>query len=159
MLNLILKIQMTGLTNMLKSGKKLTKIIENLYSNKYLLTLNDNWQQQIDKLSTWTFKDVNIQRNFFNQYIYQNCSKNSKLFVIISDALRYEIGDELVSLIRQEDRFDAKFNFAMSSIPSYTQLGMASLLPNKELSIIINEATDSKNAPVFVDGMNSTGKD
>ena len=49
--------------------------------------------------------------------------------MIISDAFRYEAGEEMVSRIRQEDRYEAKLNHALSSLPSYTQLGMASLLP------------------------------
>ena len=44
--------------------------------------------------------------------------------------MRYEIGDELLSLIRQEDRYSAELEPALSMLPSYTQLGMAALLPN-----------------------------
>lgn len=77
-------------------------------------------------------------------------SSKSKLFVIISDGLRYEIGNELVSLIRQEDKFDAKINPAITSIPSYTQLGMASLLPNSNLEIL-------PDASVTVNGISSAG--
>jgi len=57
-------------------------------------------------------------------------SKKGKIYVIISDALRYEVGDELTSIIRQEDMFEATIEPAISMLPSYTQLGMASLLPN-----------------------------
>ena len=41
----------------------------------------------------------------------------------------------------------------ISSLPSYTQLGMASLLPNNELEI---KSTDDT---VYVDGKSSKGKD
>ena len=34
-------------------------------------------------------------------------TKGNKIFVVISDALRYEVGEELLRLIRQEDRYDA----------------------------------------------------
>jgi hypothetical protein len=47
--------------------------------------------------------------------------KDTKVCVIISDALRYEVGDELLSLIRQEDRYDASLEPALSMLPSYTQ--------------------------------------
>jgi uncharacterized protein (TIGR02687 family) len=137
--------------------ENLYKEIENTYSNKYLLKLNDNWQQQLDKTEEWKFEKIEMQRNFYNNYIDINSSKNNKLFVIISDAMRYEIGDELVSLIRQEDRFEAKITPAISSIPSYTQLGMASLLPNKELSIIKKESDEKIGASVAVDGVTAVG--
>lgn len=38
----------------------------------------------------------------------------------------------MVSRIRQEDRYQAKLEHALSSLPSYTQLGMASLLPQSK---------------------------
>lgn len=55
--------------------------------------------------------------------------------------MRYEIGDELAARIRQIDRFDAKLNKAITGLPSYTQLGMASLLPHKALEIIEKDLT------------------
>jgi uncharacterized protein (TIGR02687 family) len=72
--------------------------------------------------------------------------------VIISDAMRYEIGDELISLIRQEDRYSAEIEPMLSMLPSYTQLGMAALLPNKSLAI-----TDDESGTVLVDGRSSQG--
>jgi len=56
-----------------------------------------------------------------------------KAVVIISDALRYEVADELRSRIRQEDRFDATLDAVLGVLPSYTQLGMAALLPQRWL--------------------------
>ena len=72
--------------------------------------------------------------------------------MIISDALRYEIGDELLGLIRQEDRYSAELEPAVSMLPSYTQLGMAALLPGRELAIAENET-----GTVLVDGQSSRG--
>ena len=147
-----------------KSGRitmfnELSNEIENMYSNKFLLDVNDNWQRHIDKLTEWRFANIEMQRDFFKSNIVPFENKKNKIFVIISDAMRYEIGDEFVSLIRQEDKYDAKISSAISCAPSYTQLGMAALLPNKELKITINEDSDVKNAPVYVDGICSAGKD
>ena len=58
---------------------------------------------------------------------------DKKAVVIISDALRYEVADELGSRIRQEDRFDATLDAVLGVLPSYTQLGMAALLPHSTL--------------------------
>lgn len=130
--------------------ENLYKEIENTYSNKYLLQLNDNWQQLLDKENEWKFDKVDMQKDFYRKHISMQVSSKSKLFVIISDGLRYEIGNELVSLIRQEDKFDAKISPAITSIPSYTQLGMASLLPNNNLEIL-------SDASVTVNGISSAG--
>ena len=74
-----------------------------------------------------------------------------KAVVIISDALRYEVADELGSRIRQEDRFDATLDAVLGVLPSYTQLGMAALLPHTTIGL-------SKDGdPVVVDGQRSDG--
>ena len=58
----------------------------------------------------------------------------------------------MLTLIRQEDRYSAEIEPALSMLPSYTQLGMAALLPNKELAI-----SDNETGTVFVDGQSSQG--
>jgi len=126
--------------------------IENLYSNNYLLKLNDRWQIQVDATDKWDASPVLLQKNFFDNCVKRYLKNDNKVYVIISDALRYEVGDELLSLIRQEDRFDASLEPALSMLPSYTQLGMAALLPNKALSIMENDS-----GAVQVDGQSSQG--
>nr|WP_272914524.1 BREX-1 system phosphatase PglZ type A [Chlorobium phaeovibrioides] len=55
-------------------------------------------------------------------------------------------------LIRKEDRYGAELEAVLSMLPSYTQLGMAALLPNRELTI-----ADNDTGTVLVDGMSSQG--
>ena len=126
--------------------------IENLYSNSYLLKLNDRWQAFVDNADTWEAPPVPLQRSVFERFIEPFLLKNNKVCVIISDALRYEIGDELLSLIRQEDRFDATIEPVLSMLPSYTQLGMAALLPNRVLAFADNET-----GMVLADNISSQG--
>lgn len=140
-----------------KSGQsslleELAQQVENLYSNTYLLKVNDRWQAHVDAASNWDIPTVGLQRRFFEQWIRPFLKKGVKVCVVISDAMRYEIGDELLTLIRQEDRYSAELAPALSMLPSYTQLGMAALLPNRELAI-----GDSDTASVLVDGMSSQG--
>jgi hypothetical protein len=49
----------------------------------------------------------------------------------------YEV--ELVGRILREDRYEAKIDSAISQLPSYTQLGMASLLPNSNIEFCQDE--------------------
>jgi len=130
----------------------LTGQIENLYSNNYLLKLNDRWQAHVDTTNRWDAPPVLLQKEFFNRCVQPFLNKDKKVYVIISDALRYEIADEFLSLIRQEDRFDASLVPALSMLPSYTQMGMAALLPNKELKL-----ADNDTGAVEVDGQSSQG--
>ena len=66
-----------------------------------------------------------------------------KMAVIISDALRYDVADECLGKIRALDRFDAELNPIIGMLPSYTQLGMASLLPNTSLSLKSDSGVES----------------
>jgi uncharacterized protein (TIGR02687 family) len=130
----------------------LTDRIENLYTNNYLLKLGDRFQSLVDEVALWDASPLPLQGNFFERWVQPFLRKDTKICVIISDAMRYEIGDELLSLIRQEDRFTAELEPALSMLPSYTQLGMAALLPNKSLAI-----ADNNTGIVLVDGQSSQG--
>ena len=133
--------------------RDLTDQIENLYSNNYLLKLNDQWQIHVDSASRWDASSYFRQDEFFRRFVeVPFLEKDLKVCVIISDALRYEIGDELLGLIRGEDKYSGELNPLLSMLPSYTQLGMASLLPHNKLSF-----TDNDSATVLVDGQSSAG--
>lgn len=132
--------------------KGLSDRIEKLYSNKYLLTLSDNWQKHIDKMETWAGFDVIQQRDFFAKHVKPVLDADKKIYVIISDAFRYEIGQELVSRILREDRYEAKIDPAISQLPSYTQLGMSSLLPNTDIAF-----SNDESGRVVVDGVTAAG--
>ncbi|WP_462164392.1 BREX-1 system phosphatase PglZ type A [Pseudoalteromonas xiamenensis] len=135
----------------------LTEQIENLYINNYVQPLTNGWQQHVNYMDKWQVSGVDPQSRFFNKYVETNyLNKNKKVCVIISDAFRYEAGEEMVSRIRQEDRYEAKLNHALSSLPSYTQLGMASLLPqSKEYPLRL---ADSKGT-VFMGELSTQGTD
>jgi uncharacterized protein (TIGR02687 family) len=130
----------------------LTEQIENLYSNNFLLKLGDRFQEQVGYLDVWRIPSVYRQDEFFETWVHPFLHKDKKICVIISDALRYEIGEKLQRAIRQEDRHEAELSPMLSMLPSYTQLGMAALLPHKELAI-----ADNENAAVTVDGQASSG--
>ena len=59
--------------------------------------------------------------------------KIGRAFVIISDALRYEAAEELTSSLNGTYRVEAKLSSHLGVLPSYTALGMASLLPPTKL--------------------------
>ena len=116
------------------------------------MKLGDRFQVFVDEVGKWDASPIHQQKNFFKEWVQSFLSKGTKVCVIISDAMRYEIGDELLSLIRQEDRYSADLEPVLSVLPSYTQLGMAALLPNRELAIADNETST-----VLVDGKSSQG--
>ena len=128
----------------------LAKKVENFYVNRILSVLNEQWQEQIEK-HPWNSKNVIHQQNFFETQVRPLLQKKGKVFVIISDALRYECALELKEMVLQEDRYQAELMPMLGVLPSFTQLGMAALLPNKKLEL------DKNAEKVFVDGQNSQG--
>lgn len=131
--------------------------IESLYTNRYVLPLNNAWQAHVDAMTSWRVPDVTPQTQFFSKWVKPYLDKNNKIYVIISDAFRYEAGEEMVGRIRhQEDRFQAKLEHALSSLPSYTQLGMASLLPQEDLLLNI---ADNKTGTVRAGQQSTQGTD
>ncbi|ALV40631.1 hypothetical protein AU252_05150 [Pseudarthrobacter sulfonivorans] len=135
-----------------KPLEKLRDIVESHYSNKFLIPLNDSWQVRVDALEEWRSAVVPSQRDFFAKYVLPQLAKKTKVCVIISDAMRYEIAEELGSRIRQENGYDAVLEAQLGVLPSYTQLGMASLLPHAKL-----EQQAGNNALVLLDGAPSGG--
>ena len=126
--------------------------VEKHYANKFLYELGNTWQQQVDAVDGWRSETVRPQTRFFADHVEPIIRKgHRKAVVIISDALRYEVADELRSRIRQEDKFDATLDAMLGVLPSYTQLGMAALLPHKTLG------HSSDGDPVLVDGQRSDG--
>jgi uncharacterized protein (TIGR02687 family) len=125
--------------------------IEKVYSNDWLLIHSNNWQSKIDEITSWPSQGLYGQQGFFEHHIKPYIEKKYSLFVIISDALRYECGAELTKRLQAENRYEATISHMVSSLPSYTQLGMASLLPHKELAI--QEKTDL----IIADGFSTSG--
>lgn len=136
----------------------LTKQIENLYINNYVQPLTNAWQPHVDAMTAWQVAGVEPQNCFYKKYVDgQYLAKKKKVCVIISDAFRFEAGDEMVSRIRQEDRFEATIDHALSSMPSYTQLGMASLLPQSQEYPL--QLADNKTGTVLMGGLSTQGTD
>jgi uncharacterized protein (TIGR02687 family) len=129
----------------------LSERVENLYSNNFLMPLNDAWQRAIDADPSWKIEQIVGQRRFYEQHVAPIRNRGSKVIVIISDALRYEIGEELLRLIRKVDRFEARLEPMLGTVPSYTQLGMGALLPNRDLRIA------PEGSGVLVDGESASG--
>ena len=72
--------------------------------------------------------------------------------MIISDALRYEVAEELGNQINIEKRFTAELLSQLGVLPSYTQLGMAALLPHDEMCY-----QPGNGDTVYADGLSTSG--
>lgn len=131
--------------------KELTGKIEKAYGNSFLLKLGDNWQSVLSGMKSWDIEKITNQKQFYQQWVTPYIKKENRVFVIISDALRYESAVELRDLILKEDRYTATLNAVLGSLPSFTQLGMAAMLPHTALTF------EEKSDIVYADGMSTQG--
>lgn len=107
--------------------------VENIYSNTYLQKLVPKWNDGLDD-ETVTSIGLIKQEDFFKHYLRAYDGKD-RVIVIISDALRYECAKELMSKLELDEKCDARMDAMIGVLPSVTSLGMASLLPHKELFV------------------------
>ena len=139
--------------------KNLKEWVENNYVNNVLLNINNKFSDQILGLKKWESRYLPLQNNFFNKYLEKSLStnKSKRFFVVISDALRYEAARDFTNRLNVTSGkvWEANIDAMLGVLPSYTQLGMASLLPGEKLKIDL----ESPNIPVTVDGFSATGKD
>lgn len=127
--------------------KKCSDVVEGLYREWFLKQLTFTWTKAIagDLESLGYVSEINEQRRFYNRYVSPNVSKGNRVFVVISDALRYEVAAELSETLSHATKGTASLEAVQAVFPSITKFGMAALLPGKEVSA--NEKID-----VFVDG-------
>ena len=108
----------------------LRDLVENIYTNEYLETLLPKWNQAI--MEEDSFTALPLQQDFYARNLR---NAKERTVVIISDALRYEVGKELFLRMQDDPKCSATLEVQLSVLPSYTRLGMAALLPHTELSI------------------------
>lgn len=105
--------------------------VENIYTNEFLAKLLPRWNAEIIKEDA--LAGVPLQIDFFSRYLRDT---KDRVVVIISDALRYEVGQELFQKMQDAPKCtSANLNVQLSVLPSYTRLGMAALLPHKALTM------------------------
>ena len=148
------KIQVRGCLNINPDMEALSDKVESVYVNNFLIPLGEKWTPFAGEMLKKGWKtEGNIRRQsiFYNYDIKAHQIKGNKAVVLISDAMRYEIGEELVSEINSQQRYKASIQPLLASTPTYTQLGMAALLPHEALTI------SSDGSTVYADGVSTQG--
>lgn len=130
--------------------KHSAEYVEALYQNWYLKELTGCWTNAIsENLSSLGYvSEIGKQHDFYPRYVRPLAGKNSRAFVIISDALRYEVAAELCDTIIRTTKGTAKLDAVQAIFPSITKFGMANLLPGRKLSV-------TEDMEVLVDGQHS----
>ena len=118
--------------------KPLREEIEACYCNWYLAKLALGWGKFVDAdlPEKWRIDGVRNQYSFYDGQVrpWLEAAERRRAFVIISDAMRYEVAHELTAHLNGTYRLQAKLSSQLGVLPSYTSLGMASLLPHETLA-------------------------
>lgn len=126
--------------------------VEKLYKNWYLQELSSKWTDLIrdDLAESSSLKMITQQRSFYTHHVSSLLSGGGRVFVIVSDALRYEVAAELNEALLRETKGKATLSAMQSVLPSVTKYGMAALLPHRSYEL----AEDGK---VYCDGLSTEG--
>ena len=115
--------------------KNLLDMLENSYTNWFLNELSMKWCAFWDGGERWELPKITSQQEFYYKYARRFIADNERIIVVISDGLRYESAVELNAVLNREQRGESKLDAMFGVIPSNTALGMASLLPHKQIDI------------------------
>lgn len=136
--------------------KKLRESIESCYSGWFVDQLAVTWGRFVEPsdkdglLKHWSVKGIPNQQDFYLTFVEKLLkeSPQSKVFVVVSDALRFEAAEELTRELNGKNRFHAVLGTQLGVLPSYTGLGMAALLPHRSLSF-----KEGSSLEILVDGL------
>ncbi|MBR6889063.1 MAG: BREX-1 system phosphatase PglZ type A [Selenomonadaceae bacterium] len=108
--------------------------VEGLYKNWYLRQLGENWTTASadDLRERGRISGVHHQLNFYRRNV---ANPANKIYVIISDALRYEVAFSLKAQLERETQAEVKLEAVQGIFPTITKFGMAALLPHDKLCV------------------------
>ena len=126
---------------------------DNLYTHWFLEQSNACWANAA--ASQWKSSGfvagVPLQRRFYGERVDVELSAAKRVVVIVSDALRFEVAQQVAVQLERETRGSTQVEAMQATFPSETRFGMAALLPHKNLQY--READDG----VYVDGLPTAG--
>ena len=127
--------------------------VEGLYTTWFLGQLGNNWSDACaDDLREYgRVLEVPQQTDFYRQKV---AASDSKVYVIISDALRYEVAATLAEQLQRETQAKVDLKSMQGIFPTITKFGMAALLPNKALSVELKSGKTERLA-VLADGQST----
>ena len=114
--------------------KKVAEKAEGLYSHWFLGQLGRNWTDAAaESLEQYGWiPEVPRQADFYKDMVK---SSDTKVYVIVSDALRYEVAVQLSEQLQRETQSKVSLSSTCAIFPTVTKFGMAALLPHEELTV------------------------
>lgn len=132
--------------------------MENLYKGWFLRTLSERWARaaEAELASQGYVSGVPRQQDFFMSEVEGLAQGKRRAWVIVSDALRYEVAVELADVLERETRGSTELASVQATLPSITKCGMPALLPHGSFSLERGQAGGKPELSVLVDGVEAT---
>ena len=122
--------------------EKVRELIQNIYTTEYLEKSVFAWSTAFEKNELQEI--IPMQRRFYADEVRPI---KEKVVVIISDAFRYEAAKELEEAFAEDQNCSVKMKVKMGTLPAVTTVGMAELLPHKEIEMV-----DDDSHKILIDG-------
>ena len=118
--------------------KSVTEQVEGLYTHWFLDGLGQNWTTACaENLEQYGhILEIPQQEDFYNTRIRP---ADNRIYVIVSDAFRYEVAAALAEDLQREMQCKVSLSSCEGLFPTVTKFGMAALLPHKKLSAVLRE--------------------
>ena len=118
--------------------KSVTEQVEGLYTHWFLDGLGQNWTTACaENLEQYGhILEIPQQEDFYNTKIRP---ADNRIYVIVSDAFRYEVAAALAEDLQREMQCKVSLSSCEGLFPTVTKFGMAALLPHKKLSAVLRE--------------------
>ena len=125
--------------------------IEPLYKNWFLSEVNTRWVTAAapELASRGYVGGVPRQLDFYLDKVDSLARDKRRAWVVVSDALRYEVAAELAERLERETKGSCELTSVQATLPSITRCGMAALLPHGGYAL---ERAGKDGFKVLVDG-------
>lgn len=120
-----LSLGIMSLEDCLKAGKETA---ERLYKHGFLSEINSVWTQLLAEKG---MPKVARQQNFYQENVAR---AENRMYVIVSDGLRYETAQALADAMTAKLTGNTQCGCMMGLLPGITPVGMAALLPHREIT-------------------------
>ncbi|MUV38425.1 hypothetical protein JNUCC1_02263 [Lentibacillus sp. JNUCC-1] len=126
--------------------------VEKVYTNQFMNELAIKWAHALEATEKegWPIPGISQQGDFYRDWVMPYQHNNERVFVIISDALRFEVAKEVMNALNHERKASTELKAMQGVLPSFTALGMAALLPHNTLAL-------TEDGKVLADGNSTVG--
>ncbi|WP_144744503.1 BREX-1 system phosphatase PglZ type A [Enorma burkinafasonensis] len=128
--------------------------LEDLYKGWFLKELSRRWASAVegDLARTGYVNGIPRQLDFYLDEVEPVLRTKKRAWVVVSDALRFEVAAELAEHLERETKGNCDLGAAQAVFPSITKCGMSALLPSTSFAYAATSSAERRRLSVLTDG-------